>query len=521
MDRVDWSGVGRAWTGIDRDAIRDERLGQLATRDQKLATARMAMRKADAQLQLGDYFAKMYPSLSPEQAIAMAGAVTAGSTPEQVTGALGDLLKQGYQRSSRDAAVAGDPTRANAEQFGNLTRPVELAKIQGDTLINPYAIGGGQPMTTEVGRARIANYQERAAGGAQRLRQVEIPRSDGTTKTMLLNTATGQYIEPDFGGQQMAGAPGLQQESVTGIVAGIEADLGRQLSQSELARVSAAMANGGTFDMPADTTLGGMVSPSAPTMGLRPAKSGVGPGRNFVFQATDPVTGQQLTAVSADGRTYVDAQGNARPIPPDAVILTKAQAAPAMAANRGGTQISDLIDQTLAEAPPAESGYETAVKASGGPMVRLGVEAAPIFNALGMTDFGRKGQESEAFVNLINEGIKKIVSNNPRYPQWQNELLRGIIPGPAILGFEGEAIKARELERKVVQQIAENKDRIARATTPKEKQALADDTQQFIFLLHQMRQGNAPAKRERAPAPRIVNKEDSDLAEQTLRSLGL
>lgn len=104
---------------------------------------------------------------SGDQARAVEMIVRAGGNPENFTGALGDILGQGYQQAARDRAVAGDYMGAQGELYGLAKGPLEMTKISDGTAYNPYTSPGlGDMLTTDVGQSTIR--QRDAAAGASR-----------------------------------------------------------------------------------------------------------------------------------------------------------------------------------------------------------------------------------------------------------------------------------------------------------------------------------------------------------------
>lgn len=119
---------------------------------------------ARAQIERDTYLQRMQ---QPE-----ALATTLGITPEQA-GALSTLLRsdvnvqqlgqfresqqaQGFRQDAVTAALAGDPTRANAYLTGLADNPITLTQVAGGSAFNPTALPDGQSFTTTpLGGAQV------------------------------------------------------------------------------------------------------------------------------------------------------------------------------------------------------------------------------------------------------------------------------------------------------------------------------------------------------------------------------
>lgn len=85
-------------------------------------------------------------------------ALTLGGLGSDYSGATsGNLHQQEYETraAALKAALAGDLNTANANLFGVANGPVDLAKIEDHTVLNPTVVGGGNLQTNAVGQAVI------------------------------------------------------------------------------------------------------------------------------------------------------------------------------------------------------------------------------------------------------------------------------------------------------------------------------------------------------------------------------
>ena len=163
-----WNKLGEALAGIHparREEIRQQTLQGLASTDSSLAKARMDLEKAKhfSQDSLGGYFLDI-DSEDPEAvARAKAGIALSGINYNTLEGGSAKRQEQRFRQAARNAAVEGDPGRANNELWGVASGPVEIPKVSGGMLLSNRLIpGGGDVTVTPVGASTIRANDARA-----------------------------------------------------------------------------------------------------------------------------------------------------------------------------------------------------------------------------------------------------------------------------------------------------------------------------------------------------------------------
>ncbi len=177
-----WNKLGEALAGIHparREEIRQKTLQGLARTDSSLAQARMDLEKAKhfSQDSLGGYFLDI-DSEDPEAvARAKAGIALSGINYNTLEGGAAKLQEQRFRQAARDAAVEGDPGRANNEVWGVAPGPIEIPKVSGGMLLSNRLIpGGGDVSVTPIGQSMI---DRNAAQGQAAMVRANRPAASG------------------------------------------------------------------------------------------------------------------------------------------------------------------------------------------------------------------------------------------------------------------------------------------------------------------------------------------------------
>lgn len=80
----------------------------------------------------------------------LATVLAAGYNPEQLSGYMGDVQAQRFRGDAASRALAGDWDGANAALMGVASGPQQLAKVEGQNLLdNVFLTGGGGITTTD------------------------------------------------------------------------------------------------------------------------------------------------------------------------------------------------------------------------------------------------------------------------------------------------------------------------------------------------------------------------------------
>ncbi len=177
-----WARLGEALAGVTpakRADIEARTMGQLAQRDRSVAQARMEMEKAKhfSQDRLGSYFLDVGSEDPEAVARAKAGIALSGINYNTLEGGSAKLQEQRFRQAARDAAVEGDPGRANNELWGVAPGPIEIPKVSGGMLLSNRLIpGGGDVSVTPVGQSVI---DRNAAQGQAAMVRANRPAASG------------------------------------------------------------------------------------------------------------------------------------------------------------------------------------------------------------------------------------------------------------------------------------------------------------------------------------------------------
>lgn len=191
-----------------------EQKGKLARIDEENRVAQMYGNRADTQRKVteNDELVKLGESLvaaaGGEQVLpraraeGLAGGVRAGQNINQMTGGLGDLLKQSFIQRADTAGTGGDWGGMNRNLVLAEGKPVALPDVQGDMLIgNRYLPADQQRIApTSIGQSRIA--QNQATAGAALSRAADYSRD-------VSSRMEDRRIERETGGGAAAAASNL------------------------------------------------------------------------------------------------------------------------------------------------------------------------------------------------------------------------------------------------------------------------------------------------------------------------
>lgn len=158
-----WSHLGAALMGGGAKQEQSFQTGALngARMQNAMAEARMNTFKANAQQNLGA--ALHAQGIDPQQAEIVAALMGAGHDPHQFGEYQNDQQKLTASQGALQAAQGGDDTLMNRLIAAGSMHPLEVTKIQGDTVLNPYQPQDGQPLNpTQVGMARIGTQHAEA-----------------------------------------------------------------------------------------------------------------------------------------------------------------------------------------------------------------------------------------------------------------------------------------------------------------------------------------------------------------------
>src|SRR5690606_17409962 len=143
-----WADLGRVLAGgVDTEGAYQRGMSRAAQAEGLLADARMKNLMAQRQVELPGALTKL--GMPSDLATVLQG----GYDPKQVSGYMGDMQLQDIRSRALDAP---DWDSRNALLAVLEGKPVQLATVQGQNLINnQYLTGGGGISTTEQGRASI------------------------------------------------------------------------------------------------------------------------------------------------------------------------------------------------------------------------------------------------------------------------------------------------------------------------------------------------------------------------------
>lgn len=175
-----WARVGEALAGLSpgaREARTEKLLGDMVARGINGEKLKQGIMKTGAMEGLGDALAGF--GYTPEQAQAAAALGRAGLNPKQYSGALGELLQQGYRRQAVEAETQGE---ANKYLRGVSSGPQRTAFVQGGNIIlDPYS-DAPAISPTKQGRAQIETSQTRANAYAADRRDASAKRANGGSR---------------------------------------------------------------------------------------------------------------------------------------------------------------------------------------------------------------------------------------------------------------------------------------------------------------------------------------------------
>lgn len=236
-----------------------------------------------------------------------------------------------------------------------------------------------------------------------------------------------------------------------------------------------------------------------------------GAGVGLAFTATDPDTGRSITATTIAPGLYQDASGAVKPIPAGAVFATAARSFPVAQAEgirRDKTaEALALSDDVLASRYMQDNPLTEKARAASGPIDRL-TATAPFEFLFGASEAGRATTD----LQYVERDAARILSNNPRFPGWEQKLISGLTPSPTVIGEEGEVRKSEKLYEYLVEAINYGRERMQRAATAKEATQYAEDVSSLSNIMrriHAMDEG-APLGQQAVMPSQGVTRIQSD-----------
>jgi len=150
------------------DAMYQQQMSQTAQMEAILAQARMRRDQERARAELGDTLRAL--GHDP----ALAGVLNAGHDPGQISSYGAQQQISQFRQGALNEALYGNLPRSNAYLAAIDGKPLPLTRIEGNSIVNPYAPDGYQG-PTDIGQSQIGhhNAQASAATALAGLRQTQ------------------------------------------------------------------------------------------------------------------------------------------------------------------------------------------------------------------------------------------------------------------------------------------------------------------------------------------------------------
>lgn len=246
-------------------------------------------------------------------------------------------------------------------------------------------------------------------------------------------------------------------------------------------------------------------------------------GGAAVYRFRNPETGLVEDAVSADGRTYRDQSGNVRQLPPESISLSQAAGATSLALESAGQAWMPIAEELTQQPAQGETYLEQQVRAASGPFTRIGL--SPIVS--GAAEFAGMGpsQQSigaETYLEQIQQELKSAIGNNPRHPQWQEILTRGLIPRGTAFNIERNIARANQIHQLTLSELSEVLREARMTRDPARRRALDAQANRLINVVKKIEQGPSGQPMRGAQQQRPAQSSRiADDVEELLRREGL
>jgi len=217
LTRAIQGGMTLAGAFGNGDAVYQQQMSQSAQMEAILAQARMRRDQERARADLGDTLRAL--GHDPM----LAGVLNAGHDPGQISRYGKDMQIQDFRQGALNEALNGNLPRSNAYLAAIDGKPLPLTKIEGNSIVNPYALDGYQGPTA-IGESQIARNQSSASAAdalaGQRHAQTRIAKTEHAAKMGGRwnpgSRAPGNFTEPStevllraLGGLDAFGKPQL------------------------------------------------------------------------------------------------------------------------------------------------------------------------------------------------------------------------------------------------------------------------------------------------------------------------
>jgi len=156
LTRAIQGGMTLAGAFGNGDAVYQQQMSQSAQMEAILAQARQRRDQERARAELGDTLR----ALGHEPALA--GVMNAGYDPREISGYGAQQQISQFRQGALNEALNGNLPRSNAYLAAIDGKPLPLTKIEGNSIVNPYALDGYQGPTA-IGQSQIGHNQASAS----------------------------------------------------------------------------------------------------------------------------------------------------------------------------------------------------------------------------------------------------------------------------------------------------------------------------------------------------------------------
>jgi len=156
LTRAIQGGMTLAGAFGNGDDVYQRQMSQSAQMESLLAQARMRRDQERARAELGETLRTL--GHDP----ALAGVMNAGHDPGQISRYGGDMQIQRFRQGALNEALNGNLPRSNAYLAAIEGKPLPLTKIEGNSIVNPYALDGYQG-PTDIGQSQIGHHNAQAS----------------------------------------------------------------------------------------------------------------------------------------------------------------------------------------------------------------------------------------------------------------------------------------------------------------------------------------------------------------------
>jgi len=179
LTRAIQGGMTLAGAFGNGDAVYQQQMSQSAQMEAILAQARQRRDQERARAELGDTLRAL--GHDP----ALAGVLNAGHNPRQISDYGEGMQIQRFRQGALNEALNGNLPRSNAYLAGIDGKPLPLTRIEGNSIVNPYALDGYQGPTA-IGQSQIGRNDAQASAATalagQRHAQTRIAGAEHAAK---------------------------------------------------------------------------------------------------------------------------------------------------------------------------------------------------------------------------------------------------------------------------------------------------------------------------------------------------